>query len=530
MANTIKLKRASGSDPSASDLVVGEVALRTDNGKLFTKKDDNSVAEIGGGGGGGASALNDLSDAKTDNSDAAIGIGSGALAADDGGNNTVAIGKDALNDQTSGNFNCAVGVESFSKVTSGAQNMGFGVYSGRYNTGSNNVAIGYSALEGSSGSSSGSYHTCIGEKAGEDITTANYCTLIGYRAGRDLTDGTNNTFIGALAGSATNTGTYYNTFIGYSAGSNNGNGNQNVFVGANAGLLNEAWDNVFVGNYSGDANTSGTQNVFIGKYSGTNTTSGSHNSCLGQESGNDITTGSSNTCIGHKAGNTGTNDLTEGSNNILIGHDAAASSATVSNEITLGDSNITKFRVPALNFIVKSSTATEGHVLTVDSNGEAGFAAASGGGKLTLISNTTFTSAAAAVTFTSISGYTQYKIMFSLNTSGAGTLRMRVGIDGTYDTGDNYNKGGGSDTSMQILGGFSAKSKHGEILISHLNQTKSTQVHSIGVGESNDATDSNFQTQSNGHRTTTAQNSIQIFGSSGDLSSGTISLYGIATS
>jgi len=49
MAVTIKLKNASGSDPSASDLVVGEVALRTDTGKLFTKKDDNSVAEISGG-------------------------------------------------------------------------------------------------------------------------------------------------------------------------------------------------------------------------------------------------------------------------------------------------------------------------------------------------------------------------------------------------------------------------------------------------------------------------------------------------
>ena len=47
MAVTIKLKNASGSDPSASDLVVGEVALRTDTAKLFTKKDDNSVAEIG---------------------------------------------------------------------------------------------------------------------------------------------------------------------------------------------------------------------------------------------------------------------------------------------------------------------------------------------------------------------------------------------------------------------------------------------------------------------------------------------------
>jgi hypothetical protein len=51
MANTIRLKRASGSDPGASDLVTGELAVRTDNGKLFTKKDDGSVAEISGGGG-----------------------------------------------------------------------------------------------------------------------------------------------------------------------------------------------------------------------------------------------------------------------------------------------------------------------------------------------------------------------------------------------------------------------------------------------------------------------------------------------
>ena len=50
MAVTIKLKNASGSDPSASDLVLGELAVRTDNGKIFLKKDDGSVAEVSGGG------------------------------------------------------------------------------------------------------------------------------------------------------------------------------------------------------------------------------------------------------------------------------------------------------------------------------------------------------------------------------------------------------------------------------------------------------------------------------------------------
>jgi len=52
MANTIKLKRGSGSDPGTSDLSVGELAIRTDEGKIFTKKDDGSVAEISGGGSG----------------------------------------------------------------------------------------------------------------------------------------------------------------------------------------------------------------------------------------------------------------------------------------------------------------------------------------------------------------------------------------------------------------------------------------------------------------------------------------------
>ena len=50
MANVIKHKRGSGSDPGASDLVVGELAIRTDTGKLFTKMDSGALAEIAGGG------------------------------------------------------------------------------------------------------------------------------------------------------------------------------------------------------------------------------------------------------------------------------------------------------------------------------------------------------------------------------------------------------------------------------------------------------------------------------------------------
>ena len=46
MANTIKLKRASGSDPGASDLSVGEIAIRTSNCKLFSKNDSGSAIGI----------------------------------------------------------------------------------------------------------------------------------------------------------------------------------------------------------------------------------------------------------------------------------------------------------------------------------------------------------------------------------------------------------------------------------------------------------------------------------------------------
>ena len=52
MANVIRLKRASGSDPTASDLVAGEPAVRTDTGELFFKKDDGSIAKVAGAGGG----------------------------------------------------------------------------------------------------------------------------------------------------------------------------------------------------------------------------------------------------------------------------------------------------------------------------------------------------------------------------------------------------------------------------------------------------------------------------------------------
>jgi len=57
MANTVKIKRSSVASkvPTTAQLSLGELALNTYDGKLFTKRDQNgtaSVVELSGGGGG----------------------------------------------------------------------------------------------------------------------------------------------------------------------------------------------------------------------------------------------------------------------------------------------------------------------------------------------------------------------------------------------------------------------------------------------------------------------------------------------
>ena len=138
MANTIKQKRGT-TDPGASDLVVGELAINTTDGGVFTKTDGGTVVEVGAG--GGAEAINDLSDAVTNSSGQTIGLGTDALANDDG----------------TTNLNTALGYQALTANTSGAA-------------------------------------TAVGDRAGQATTTGGSNTFVGQTAGYANTTGTSNTF------------------------------------------------------------------------------------------------------------------------------------------------------------------------------------------------------------------------------------------------------------------------------------------------------------------------------------------------
>ena len=79
MANTIQLKRSAvaAKVPVVGDLQLGELALNTYDGKLYTKKDDGtaSIVELSGGGGPIAET------AQTISADLTLGSGFNGLSA-----------------------------------------------------------------------------------------------------------------------------------------------------------------------------------------------------------------------------------------------------------------------------------------------------------------------------------------------------------------------------------------------------------------------------------------------------------------
>lgn len=201
--------------------------------------------------------------------------------------------------------------------------------------------------------------------------------VIGDNAGNSLTTGKRNVILGSQAAPATTSGSYQ-VIIGWNAGLNTTTNGSSVIIGYDAGKLVNANSSVIIGakaarNLSGAyghhtifgnnacyltsagnnhcafgsgtlfSQTTGNRQTAIGYRSLYSLSTSDDNTALGYQSGYSIT-GSGNTVIGSNSAYSGTNNLTSGSNNIVIGHNAAASAATVSNEITLGNSSISTLR------------------------------------------------------------------------------------------------------------------------------------------------------------------------------------------
>jgi len=328
------------------------------------------VDQSGGGGGGGLSSDSQYNTVGGTNAgDSFTGtdaegntlIGYDAGTAITTADDNTCLGFDAGKALTTGGSNTFVGAEVGETCTTGYQNICVGRRSGQsLTTGFNNIFIGRQAGQNTT---EGNDNVSIGTYALLNNQTGIRNTVVGSNSGRAITTGTESCFFGAYAGYSLTTGSHNNSF-GYQAGYS---------------LISGAHNN-FYGKQSGYNCTTGHRNTGYGNNTLLALTTGQRNTGIGYSSGKDLTTGYYNTFLGYYAGN----NTTTGENNICIGYQATTSSATVDNEVTIGDSNITKFRVPGIDVVLKDNggTPTQGHVLTVDANGEAGFAAASGGGGL----------------------------------------------------------------------------------------------------------------------------------------------------
>ena len=201
---------------------------------------------------------------------------------------------------------------------------------GNYPTGTNNVALGNTALDSLT---SGNENTAIGANALTNFTTQSGSTAVGYNAASSSTGGNN-------------------TAIGSSALNSNITGTNNTVVGKGAARLATSNNNVAVG----------------------------HEALDSQDSGFD------NTAIGQSAGST----ITSGSNLTVLGHNAQPSSATATNEITLGDANVTSVRMGNGDAIYPASGGGGGiswqPVITTNTTATAsqGFFVNTSGGAVTL--------------------------------------------------------------------------------------------------------------------------------------------------
>jgi len=391
--------------PLAANLVAGELALNTNDGKLYYK-DSSGVVQVlatkaASSGSFGALTATSIIDSGltsgrvtyattgglltdsanmtfngttfTTANDASI---SGLTVGKGGGSvsGNTALGLSSLPVNTTGSANTASGNQSLFANTTGNNNTAFGSNSVRNTTTSNdNTGVGYIALYTNT---TGASNTAIGSGALQANTTASNNTAVGYQAGYSNTTGLMQAF-GIGAGRSNTTGEVHGfgryalytnttgngnsafgntTLFNNSTGNNNsafGDGalnanttaSNNTAVGYQAGYSNTTGDITAVGYIAGKGNTTGTWNTAVGNSSLQLNTTGNGNTALGYIALQVNTTGAYNTAIGGRDVN-GYGPLANsgtGNYNIAVGN-AALANATASNQC-----NAVGFRAGYLN-------------------------------------------------------------------------------------------------------------------------------------------------------------------------------------
>ena len=207
--------------PTAGNLVAGELALNTNDGKLFYKDSSNVVQVIGTKGGVGTSSTTQVlynssglvvgsanmtfnGTTFTTANDASI---SGLTVGKGGSSSAIAtaVGSGALAVNQSTGRNSAFGYVSLAANTSGTQNTALGdAVLNANTTGSSNAGGGYLTLLSNT---TGGANTAFGANALYSNTTGGNNTAVGYQAGYNITTGTYNNILGSLDTTLT-TGSY----------------------------------------------------------------------------------------------------------------------------------------------------------------------------------------------------------------------------------------------------------------------------------------------------------------------------------
>ena len=196
--------------------------------------------------------------------------GDGALNANTSGSDNAAVGYAALFSNTTGSNNTAFGQAGLNANISNNNNSSLGRDALYYNTADNNTAVGYRAMLGASGTSTGGSNSALGVSALLANTSGNSNAAVGTSALQANTIGEANSGFGASVASAITTGNH-NTAVGYGTATLLTTGSFNQVFGDSIILSTTATGRIAIGrNFTQGVNTS----VIIGN--GTNRISNSY--------------------------------------------------------------------------------------------------------------------------------------------------------------------------------------------------------------------------------------------------------------